>query len=1821
MKKKYTFLLFNLLVIACKIHAQVPNLPTKATLTTTLSASKTFMDGSNIEVLTFPLSNQNEFTVEYNAKINAAQGRGLDFEFQNTFGLGFRASLDKTSFNNTSSLTSPENLSTSVDNAQVQKYRYAVKDGVVNIYQDGHYLTTKSLVTLNNNRLNQTVDYGVDNFLGKWAGIVGNNSGKPNDYGWANTSTSIPWNTANSGSGVRYLDVTTGHTFESDGTPYQGRIMYIRWDGTAYSSSTYSFPVQLEYGYQYEFSWIYEFVSNAAPGVKMNVAIASSPDGTGVIASKSFVTGNANKLRKGDLTFVSQTKGTYYVTITGDYALFGIGELKLKSSNLLNTWDGYEKDNSGTPSSYGWENTYNGLPWSTLNATSGVRYMNVTSGHTFESDGSDFSGRLLYLDWDNTAYQNSVYAFPSTLKANVNYNFSWIYELLSGTTGATMTVGISANKDGSSPITTQSFSTGAVNKLKQGEFTFKPLSDGTYYITLKGDAASFAIGKLGIKEAIMAQIVIGKNYADGAVDMEVNTVTYEDMAYAPEKVIAPSDQVLEITANSSIGTLAKSKAVLNSSASLYLKNAYNPLINSSVDINSTDARLYFENTKPSDVIANLLQYVTVKGTTAINGVNVDVSRSGSGTIIAPYSADYMPLEVFTELNFGGTSKQYATVVPQYDLGAFDNTIKSFKLKKGYMVTFASNTDGTGYSKVYVAENQDLQIAELPPYLNGTISFIRTMKWHEVAKKGFASGSNESHNALNISWFYNWNSGLSSTPNKEYVPIRQTQYWPGYEAAYTKEGYTHFLGFNEPDRPDQANMSVQAAIDTWPGLLKSGLRIGSPATSDPFNPWMGDFMTQAEAKNYRIDYVALHCYWYKSAAQWQADLLNIYNRYHRPIWITEWNIGANWTGNNFPDGPSLLTDANATKHKNDLAAVLNVLETSDYVERYSIYNWVEDARAMYITINDAFKTKNPNWANYQWLKTATIVAGTAGSASYDVLTPAGEYYAKNASAKAYNPSKEYIPTWKSKVEELSYELASDLKNITIKWKGINQDLVNKYVLERKLEGETDFSVFYETTQYLNLQTTDVVHSKAEYRIKVIGKDNVASDYSPVITFIQAVVPVAPTDVQAEAIASTLIKLTWSAVNNAQSYNVKRANSIVGVYENIAENLIQTSFQDSNLTKNTTYYYKISALNSGGESPNSLAVTVKTFDITVPEKITIPLLASGDAQVKLKWTMMYDAKFYVKRSDSQSGPFTTIAISEINNYTDATVTNGTTYYYKIVAFNDAGEGVATDALVAKPNYGQHSYYDFNESSVQNPNDQWGFHTATLTANASLNTGKFGNGLSLDGTSASYLSIETGNVKDITNFTISTWFKLEENNNWSRIFDFGTGTNVYMFLTNKNGATGTIRFGIKNGGTEEQINTSVVAQTGIWTHVAITLNGSVGIIYINGVEMGRNDALTLNPSMLGLTTQNYIGKSQFNDPYIKGNIDEFRIYKRALSASEIASLYNAVPVVSDDDNDGVVNSIDLCPNTPIGETADANGCSSSQKDSDNDGVKDNVDQCANTPQGQSVDTNGCSNSQLDDDKDGVFNDKDLCPNTQSGDMVNANGCFVLPADNITIESIGETCPDKNNGQLIINGKASHNYIATVNNVAHNFTNNSLTISNLAPGVYPVCITISGRTYEQCYSIEIPKSNVITGKTVSASDKVLVAIDSGTAPYQVLVNGVVQFETNQTNFDVKVASGDLLEVKTAKDCEGVLAKKITFFDVVSAFPNPTTGQFEVYLPTNDTTVNIAIYTVDAKLISISNYQIENGKVRLDLENQPSGVYFVKIHSNPEETIQIIKK
>ncbi len=152
---------------------------------------------------------------------------------------------------------------------------------------------------------------------------------------------------------------------------------------------------------------------------------------------------------------------------------------------------------------------------------------------------------------------------------------------------------------------------------------------------------------------------------------------------------------------------------------------------------------------------------------------------------------------------------------------------------------------------------------------------------------------------------------------------------------------------------------------------------------------------------------------------------------------------------------------------------------------------------------------------------------------------------------------------------------------------------------------------------------------------------------------------------------------------------------------------------------------------------------------------------------------------------------------------------------------------------------------------------------------------------------MTLPTGVVDGLTDYTIATWVQLGSNSNWSRIFDFGSGIDTYMFLTPVNGTDADLRFTIKAGGVEQQINTSSKVPTRGWAHLAVTWTNDVGILYLNGVEVGRNSEMTLNPSSLGATTQNYIGKSQYADPYLLGKVDDFRIYNRALSPAEIGEL----------------------------------------------------------------------------------------------------------------------------------------------------------------------------------------------------------------------------------------------------------------------------------------------------------------------------------------------
>ena len=131
---------------------------------------------------------------------------------------------------------------------------------------------------------------------------------------------------------------------------------------------------------------------------------------------------------------------------------------------------------------------------------------------------------------------------------------------------------------------------------------------------------------------------------------------------------------------------------------------------------------------------------------------------------------------------------------------------------------------------------------------------------------------------------------------------------------------------------------------------------------------------------------------------------------------------------------------------------------------------------------------------------------------------------------------------------------------------------------------------------------------------------------------------------------------------------------------------------------------------------------------------------------------------------------------------------------------------------------------------------------------------------------------------------------------MFDFGSGTGNYMFLTNNGGGTG-VRFAIQTGSGEQQINANTHLTLNTWTHLAVTLSGNTGTLYINGNPIATNTNMTAHPANLGNTNQNWIGRSQFGgDPNLNGTVDDFQIYSRALSASDVGTLAGGQPGAGD-------------------------------------------------------------------------------------------------------------------------------------------------------------------------------------------------------------------------------------------------------------------------------------------------------------------------------------
>lgn len=191
-----------------------------------------------------------------------------------------------------------------------------------------------------------------------------------------------------------------------------------------------------------------------------------------------------------------------------------------------------------------------------------------------------------------------------------------------------------------------------------------------------------------------------------------------------------------------------------------------------------------------------------------------------------------------------------------------------------------------------------------------------------------------------------------------------------------------------------------------------------------------------------------------------------------------------------------------------------------------------------------------------------------------------------------------------------------------------------------------------------------------------------------------------------------------------------------------------------------------------------------------------------------------------------------------------------------------------------------------------------------------------LRFDGTD-DYVELPIGSlISSLTNSTFAIWTNFSNAGGaWQRIFDFGTGETVYMFLSPRIDTAGGMRFAIttNGGGDESQVNTPDTLPSG-WHHVAVTIDADKDTItlYLDGSVVAQNTQVTLSPSDLGMTSNNWLGRSQYiADAGYLGLLDDFRIYKRALTPPEVAWLAGRTApfsVPADMHQDGVINFKDF-------------------------------------------------------------------------------------------------------------------------------------------------------------------------------------------------------------------------------------------------------------------------------------------------------------------------
>lgn len=479
----------------------------------------------------------------------------------------------------------------------------------------------------------------------------------------------------------------------------------------------------------------------------------------------------------------------------------------------------------------------------------------------------------------------------------------------------------------------------------------------------------------------------------------------------------------------------------------------------SLDIKNVDqAVVVFDNLRPSQALA-YLGFITIDGQKAANRVNCYLKIYNRGAILMPHSPNIKPLTTYTEANFEGESCNNYTIghkdgfMRTLSTAQLNNRIKSFRLKRGYMVTFSLRPEGRGYSRCFIADKSDIEV-NLPPLMAGRVSSYRIFHWNDCSKSGIADNLNLDVNALlHTTWSYTWSAGSSMGTDFECVPHMNHIYGPSASTLGSAEYSPHIKTDNEPgNSADPQPATVDQVLARWEDLMRTGKRLMTPSSHDGSIGWMNAFVDSIDKRGWRCDIVDVHSYWTEGTYNGLEN--NWYKKYRRPIWISEFLWGASWNNNGIfasginRDNP---TQADLELNKTNMSRILTNLNKWEFIERYAYWNGERNCSKIY---------------------------------KDGKLTPLGEFYANMDTGVGYNSAYDYVPQAPpvTAPRVTSYKFTPSTSVFQMTFRDTNGELNDAVYVERRRGDDGTWERIYTAEIAENgysYVVNDTIHEGGEY----------------------------------------------------------------------------------------------------------------------------------------------------------------------------------------------------------------------------------------------------------------------------------------------------------------------------------------------------------------------------------------------------------------------------------------------------------------------------------------------------------------------------------------------------------------------------------------------------------------------------------------------------------------------------------------------------------------------------------------------------------------------